>query len=141
MVGPPNASGQKAIATAAYLHKHIPKQQMDGKFGPHSKPCMLLGYVHTTTKIWRIWDFRGVPRGQGTAVECSNVVFKENENACMVAKNYTEEDNSGWHANEPHDEDTKGSPFKRSAMPVANPLRTTGTMMTLTKLTPSMIRL
>ena len=54
--GPPKRFWAEAIATAAYLHKHTPKQQMDGKFGPHSKPCMLLGYVHTTTKIWRIWD-------------------------------------------------------------------------------------
>ena len=45
---------------------------------------MFLGYVHKTTKIWRIWDFNGGPRGQGAAVECSSLVFKENENAYTV---------------------------------------------------------
>ena len=81
------------------VYKHIPKQQQkDGKFGSHSKPCMFLGYVHKTTKIWRIWDFKGGPRGQGGAVECFSVVFKENENA------YTAD----------HSEDTEvsESPFK-----------------------------
>lgn len=37
----------------------------------------MLGYVHKTTKIWRIWGFSG----RGRAVECSNVIFKEEENA------------------------------------------------------------
>jgi hypothetical protein len=39
---------------------------------------MMLGYVHRTTKIWRIWDFTS---GRGRAVQCSNVIFKEAENA------------------------------------------------------------
>ena len=41
--------------------------------------CMMLGYVHNTTKIWRIWDFNSGRTGR--AVECSNVVFDEEENA------------------------------------------------------------
>ena len=41
---------------------------------------MLLGYIHKTTKIWRIWDFQAGPYQRGAAVECSSVVFKE-ENA------------------------------------------------------------
>jgi len=41
--------------------------------------CMMLGYVHNTTKIWRIWDFKS--RRTGRAVECSSVVFDEEENA------------------------------------------------------------
>jgi hypothetical protein len=40
---------------------------------------MLLGYVHDTTKIWRIWDFNSGKNGR--AVECSSVVFQEEENA------------------------------------------------------------
>ena len=41
--------------------------------------CLMLGYVHNTTKIWRIWDFKS---GKiGPAVECSCVVFAEEENA------------------------------------------------------------
>ena len=74
------------------VYKHIPKQQQkDGKFGPRSKPCMFLGYVHKTTKIWRIWDFKGGPRGQGAAVECSSVVFKENENAYTARADHSED--------------------------------------------------
>jgi len=41
---------------------------------------MMLGYVHNTTKIWRIWDFKSGKTGR--AVECSSVVFDEEENAC-----------------------------------------------------------
>jgi len=40
---------------------------------------MMLGYVHNTTKIWRIWDFKSGKTGR--AVECSSVVFQEEENA------------------------------------------------------------
>jgi len=37
--------------------KHIPKsQRLDAKMGARAKACMMLGYVHNTTKIWRIWD-------------------------------------------------------------------------------------
>jgi transposase InsO family protein len=33
--------------------KHIPKsQRMDAKMGTRAKACMMLGYVHDTTKIW-----------------------------------------------------------------------------------------
>ena len=40
---------------------------------------MMLGYVHNTTKIWRIWDFNSGRNGR--AVECSSLVFQEQENA------------------------------------------------------------
>jgi hypothetical protein len=62
------------------VYKHIPKEQRNGKFSERSKPCMMLGYVHQTTKIWRIWDFSSGPRGR--AVECLNVIFAEDQNAC-----------------------------------------------------------
>jgi transposase InsO family protein len=58
-------------------YKYIPKEQRDkGKFTDRSKPCMMLGYVHDTAKIWRIWDFE-----IKKAVECSNVIFNEDLNA------------------------------------------------------------
>jgi len=41
--------------------------------------CMMLGYIHNTTKIWRIWDFKSGRTGR--AVECSSVMFDEEENA------------------------------------------------------------
>jgi len=40
---------------------------------------MMLGYVHNTTKVWRLWDFNsGKTR---CAIVCSSVVFQEEENA------------------------------------------------------------
>ena len=42
--------------------------------GARSKPCMMLGYVHDTTKIWRIWD----PE-QRKVVNCLDVEFDENQ--------------------------------------------------------------
>ena len=59
------------------VYRHIPKEQREGKFTDRGRACMMLGYVHQTTKIWRIWDFSG----KGRAVESSNVVFVEHENA------------------------------------------------------------
>jgi hypothetical protein len=38
---------------------------------------MMLGYVHT--KVWRLWDFNSGRTGR--AIECSSVVFQEEENA------------------------------------------------------------
>jgi hypothetical protein len=40
---------------------------------------MMLGYVHNTTKIWRIWDFKSGRSGR--AVEGSSLIFQEEENA------------------------------------------------------------
>jgi len=39
----------------------------------------MLGYVHNTTKVWRLWDFNSGKTGR--AIECSSVVFQEEENA------------------------------------------------------------
>jgi hypothetical protein len=71
-------------------YKYIPKEQRDHKkFGKRSRPCMMLGYVHDTTKIWRIWDFeRGI---HGGAVECSNVIFDE-ENDGIHSQSHDETD-------------------------------------------------
>jgi len=64
----------------SHAYKHIPPvQRTEKKFGNRSSMCMMLGYVHNTTKIWRIWDFKSGRTGR--AVECSSVVFDEEENA------------------------------------------------------------
>ena len=56
-------------------YRQIPKEQrINTKMGAHSKPCMTLGYVHNTTKIWRIWD----PE-QLKVVNCSDVEFDKNQ--------------------------------------------------------------
>jgi transposase InsO family protein len=83
------------------VYKHIPPaQRTEKKFGNRSSVCMMLGYVHNTTKIWRIWDFNSGRTGR--AVECSSVVFQEEENA------HTEEQMEAIefpdNANELHDE-------------------------------------
>jgi hypothetical protein len=58
-------------------YKWIPKaQRSDKNLGPRSKPCMFLGYVYKTTKVWRLWDFQ-----QNKAIEYSNVRWREDQNA------------------------------------------------------------
>jgi hypothetical protein len=37
---------------------------------------MMIGYVHKTTKIWRLWNWQ-----TKRAIECSNTIFREDENA------------------------------------------------------------
>jgi len=62
------------------VYKHISfAQRTEKKFRNRSSMCMMLGYVHNTTKIWRIRDFKSGKTGR--AVECSSVVFDEEENA------------------------------------------------------------
>jgi hypothetical protein len=58
-------------------YKWIPKEQQSNKnFGPQSKPCIFLGSVHKTTKVWHLWDFE-----QNKAIECSDIVWREDQNA------------------------------------------------------------
>jgi transposase InsO family protein len=73
------------------VYKHIsPVQRTDRKFGNRSNMCMTLGYVHNTIKIWRIWDFNSGRNRR--VVECSSVVFQEEENASgKSTKEETEE--------------------------------------------------
>jgi hypothetical protein len=59
------------------VFKHIPAaQRTEKKFGSRSNICMMLGYVHDTTKICRIWDFKS-GRSGGRAAECSSLIFQE----------------------------------------------------------------
>lgn len=58
------------------VYKHLPKKQRQGKLGARSKPAMFLGYVHNTTKIWRVWDF-----DFRRAVNVSSALFREDQNA------------------------------------------------------------
>jgi len=54
-------------------YKLIPKQQsVDAKMGARSKKCMMLGYVHNTTKIWKLWDPEQIK-----VTQCSDVKFDE----------------------------------------------------------------
>jgi len=60
----------------------------------------MLGYVHNTTKIWRIWDFNSGRTRR--AVECSSVVFQEGANAHIEER--TEVIEFPDNADELHDE-------------------------------------
>jgi len=59
-----------------YASRLISKPQRHGQFNPKSKPSMMVGYVHDSTTLWRIWDpvFR-VGKSQ------SDVIFDKERNA------------------------------------------------------------
>src|SRR5438046_4357416 len=53
---------------------HVPPEKRK-KLQAKSRCCVMLGYVHNTTKLWRVWD-----PVQRSIVNAANVVFDE-ENA------------------------------------------------------------
>ena len=53
-------------------HKLIPPEQRSGKFSARSRQCPMMGYVHDTTKIWRLWD-----PIECRIIQASNVKFDE----------------------------------------------------------------
>lgn len=61
------------------LYRHLPREQRSDKFLERARPCMMLGYVHHTTHIWRIWDLSLC--GQGGAIKSFNVRSMESLNA------------------------------------------------------------
>jgi len=61
---------------SCYVSKLIPEAQRRSKFGPRSKPCMMVGYTHDSTTLWRIWD----PNFQVVRAQ-SEVIFDEERNA------------------------------------------------------------
>jgi len=91
----PNAHGNK-ISYQASLHnlrrfgwyagRLIPEVQRRGKFGPRSKPCMMVGYTHDSKTLWRLW----VPEFQRAKAQ-SEVVFDEERNAHMWCQHESNE--------------------------------------------------
>jgi hypothetical protein len=69
-----------------YASRLIPEvQSCQGKFGPRSKPCMIVGYTHDLKTLWRIWD----PEFQKVKAK-SEVVFDGERNAhnlCQHGRN------------------------------------------------------
>jgi hypothetical protein len=69
-----------------YASRLIPEvQPLQGKFGPRSKPCMMVGYTHHSKTLWRIWD----PECQKVKAK-SEVVFDEERNvhmSCQAGRN------------------------------------------------------
>jgi len=58
-----------------YASQLIPEPQRHGTFSARSKPCMMVGYVHDSTTLWRIWHpALGVVRSQ------SDLIFDEERN-------------------------------------------------------------
>lgn len=55
---------------AAY--RLIPKEQRAGKFSSKSRECIMIGYVHSSTTIWKLWD-----RSRKSLVHSSDVIFHE----------------------------------------------------------------
>jgi len=70
-----------------YASRLIPEvQRRQGKFGPRSKPCMMVGYTHDSKTLWRIWD----PEFQKVKAQ-SEVVFDEERNAHMSCQHGSNE--------------------------------------------------
>jgi len=55
-------------------YKLIPDAQRHGKFVERAKKCGFLGYVHGTSKIWRLWDTEGK-----RVIQASDVCFNETQ--------------------------------------------------------------
>jgi len=70
-----------------YASRLIPEcQRRQGKFGPRSKPCMMVGYTHDSKMLWRIWD----PEFQKVNAQ-SEVVIDEERNAPMSCQHGSNE--------------------------------------------------
>jgi len=70
-----------------YTSRLIPQvQRRQGKFGPRSKPCMMVGYTHDSKMLWRIWD----PEFQKVKAQ-SGVVFDEVRNVHMLCQHGSNE--------------------------------------------------
>jgi hypothetical protein len=70
-----------------YASRLIPKVQCrQGKLGPSSKPCMMVGYTHDSTTLLRIWD----PEFQKIKPQ-REVVFNEERNAHMSCRHGSNE--------------------------------------------------
>jgi hypothetical protein len=70
-----------------YASRLIPEvQRRQGKFGPRSKPCMMVDYTHDSKTLWRIWD----PEFHKVNAQ-SEVVFDEERNAHMLCQHGSNE--------------------------------------------------
>src|SRR5207237_5058490 len=59
------------------VYKRIPESQRDDKkLGHRSRPCVMLGYVHNATTMWKVYDFEN-----GKVTNVSDAIFDEKVNA------------------------------------------------------------
>jgi len=85
-------------------------QRRQGKFGPRSKPCMMVGYTHDSKTLWRIWD----PEFQKVKAQLE-VVFDEERNGHMLCQHGSNEiDIFGLPEDEKYvnETDTGGEPLR-----------------------------
>ena len=66
----PSLDHLRRFGCAAY--RLIPKDQRSGKFASRSRECIMIGYVHSSTTIWKLWD-----RSRKALVQASDVTFDE----------------------------------------------------------------
>lgn len=59
-------------------HKLIPKELRKGNFAPRSIDCIVVGYVHDTTKVCRLHNRRGYG-GKRRIINASNMQFDETQ--------------------------------------------------------------
>ena len=50
----------------------IPKEPRAGMFSSKSQKCIMIGYVHSSNPIWKLWD-----RNRKSLVHSSDVIFHE----------------------------------------------------------------
>jgi hypothetical protein len=76
--------------------KVIPEEQrQDKKFGSRSRRCMMLGYVHHSTNIWRLWDFEtNTGKEGGRAFAWSDVRWEEEVNVFENASSLVDNEES-----------------------------------------------
>src|SRR5439155_10496272 len=55
-------------------YHHLPPAKRT-KLQAKTRCCVMLGYVHSTTKLWRLWD-----PVQRNVINAANVIFDENNN-------------------------------------------------------------
>jgi len=91
-----NAEGNKIFYQASlhnlrrfgcYASRLNPEvQRCQGKLGPRSKPCIVVGYTHDSKTLWRIWD----PQFWRVKTQ-SEVVFDEERNGHMSCQHGSNE--------------------------------------------------
>jgi hypothetical protein len=71
-----------------YIYKRIPKEQrIDSKMGARSNPAMMVGYVHNSTTLWKVYNF-----DYQKVVQWSDAIFDEERNAYTSFPNGTKRD-------------------------------------------------
>ena len=112
-----------------YVSRRIPEpQQTDNKIRAWSKPaCMMIGYVHNSTTLWRTWD----PEFK-TVKDQSEDVFGEERNSYSSCPQAQEEDMLDLKNKEPRveyfeeDQLEAGDDTRGPGQPMANDITTSG---------------